>query len=230
MSDLCLLLVEDDAKAAALLVERFAHDGIAVTHAADGAAGLACASTGDFDVLIVDRMMPKLDGLSMVAKLRADGNTTPVLFLSALGEVEDRVDGLEAGGDDYLVKPYAYEELHARVTALARRKAGAPQGVQTVLQLADLTVDKVARTAARGGQTLELNPREFSLLAYLLDHQGQVVTRAMLLEHVWNYKADMQTNVVDVHVSRLRAKLDKGFEVALLHTVRGQGFVLRAEA
>lgn len=227
MSDLRLLLVEDDTKAAGLLVERFAEDGISVTHAADGEAGMACVAQADFDVLIVDRMMPKLDGLSMVRQLRAAGDTTPVLFLSALGEVEDRVDGLKAGADDYLVKPYAYAELQARVTALARRKTEAPE---TVLHLADLTLDMVARTAARDGHMLDLNPREFSLLAFLMTHQGQTVTRPMLLEHVWNYKADMQTNVVDVHVSRLRSKLDKAFAVALLHTVRGEGFVLKVDA
>lgn len=227
MMDLRLLLVEDDAKAAALLVERFTADGATITHAEDGQAGLAIAQAEKFDVLIVDRMMPKLDGLSMVEQLRATGDTTPVLFLSGLGEVEDRIEGFQAGGDDYLVKPYAYAELQARVTALARRQSEPPQ---TVMQLADLTLDMMARTATRGDTQLDLNPREFTLLAYLLRHQGELVTRAMLLEHVWNYKADMQTNVVDVHISRLRGKLDKGFATPLLHTQRGQGFMLKGEA
>ena len=227
MDNLHLLLVEDDPKAATLLVERFAADGVHIVHAPDGKAGLAAALAGDFHVLIVDRMMPALDGLSMVKQLRAEGDKTPVLFLSALGEVEDRVDGFDAGADDYLVKPYAYAELHARVSALARRSLDVPE---TVLQIADLTLDALARTAQRGTVTLDLNPREFSLLEFLLRHQGEVVTRAMLLEHVWHYKADMQTNVVDVHISRLRAKLDKDFATPLLHTLRGQGFVLKVAA
>lgn len=227
MMDLRLLLVEDDAKAAALLVERFVADGVSITHAEDGQAGLAIAQAEKFDVLIVDRMMPKLDGLAMVEQLRAAGDITPVLFLSGLGEVEDRLEGFEAGGDDYLVKPYAYAELQARVTALARRQSDVPQ---TMMQLADLTLDMMERTAKRGDTQLDLNPREFTLLAYLLRHQGELVTRAMLLEHVWNYKADMQTNVVDVHISRLRGKLDKGFATALLHTQRGQGFMLKGDA
>ncbi len=219
-----LLLVEDDVKSAALLVDRFRADGVDITHAANGSLGLEAAQAAMFDVLIVDRMMPQMDGLDMVARLRAGGDQTPVLFLSAMGEVEDRVDGFGAGGDDYLVKPYAFAELQARVTALARRSSHAPE---TVLQLADLTLDVVARTAVRDGKRLELNPREFSLLEYLLRRKGQVATRAMLLENVWHYRADMQTNVVDVHISRLRAKLDKGFDKPLVHTLRGQGFSLK---
>ena len=219
-----LLLVEDDLKAADLLVERFRAQGFDVTHAANGELGLAAAQDACFDVMVVDRMMPKLNGVEMVTQLRSRGLETPVLFLSGLGDVEDRVDGFAAGGDDYLVKPYAFAELQARVLALSKRQTQTPD---TILQLADLTLDVVARRATRAEVELELNPREFTLLEYLLRQKNQTVTRTMLLESVWNYSADMQTNVVDVHISRLRAKLDKGFETPLLHTLRGQGFVLK---
>jgi two-component system OmpR family response regulator len=171
-------------------------------------------------------MMPHLSGTQLVETLRDEGDTTPVLFLSALGEVEDRVAGFEVGGDDYLTKPYAFAELQARVAALARRNEPAQT---TQMQLADLQLDLLARQARRGDILLDLNKREFDLLAYLMRHQGQIVTRDMLLQNVWHYGLDTQTNVVDVHVSRLRAKLDKGFEPALLHTKRGQGFVLQAD-
>ncbi|MGB1897035.1 MAG: response regulator transcription factor [Parvibaculales bacterium] len=221
-----LLLIEDDAKAAALLCDRFRAEGVVVEHAANGADGLALAQKGGFDVLVVDRMLPELSGTQLVENLRQAGDTTPVLFLSALGEVDDRVAGFEAGGDDYLTKPYAFAELQARVTALARRGEAA----QTQLQLADLQLDLLAREARRGDTLLDLNNREFDLLAYLASHQGQVVTRHMLLQNVWNYGLDTQTNVVDVHISRLRAKLDKDFTPPLLHTKRGQGFVLQVEA
>ena len=221
-----LLLIEDDAKAAALLCDRFRAEGVVVEHAANGADGLALAQKGGFDVLVVDRMLPELSGTQLVENLRQAGDTTPVLFLSALGEVDDRVAGFEAGGDDYLTKPYAFAELQARVTALARRGEAA----QTQLQLADLQLDLLAREARRGDTLLDLNNREFDLLAYLASHQGQVVTRHMLLQNVWNYGLDTQTNVVDVHISRLRAKLDKDFSPPLLHTKRGQGFILQVEA
>ena len=221
-----LLLIEDDGKAAALLCNRFRADGVAIEHAADGAAGLDAARQGTFDVLVVDRMMPHLSGTELVETLRGEGDTTPVLFLSALGEVDDRVAGFAAGGDDYLTKPYAFAELQARVTALARRSE---TGQVTQMQLADLQLDLLAREARRGDIKLDLNKREFDLLAYLMSHQGQIVTRDMLLQNVWNYGLDTQTNVVDVHISRLRGKLDKGFEPALLHTKRGQGFVLQAD-
>jgi len=221
-----LLLIEDDSKAAALLCNRFRADGVAIEHAADGAAGLDTARQGTFDVLVVDRMMPHLSGTELVETLRGEGDTTPVLFLSALGEVDDRVAGFAAGGDDYLTKPYAFAELQARVTALARRSEA---GQVTQMQLADLQLDLLAREARRGDIKLDLNKREFDLLAYLMSHQGQIVTRDMLLQNVWNYGLDTQTNVVDVHISRLRGKLDKGFEPALLHTKRGQGFVLQAD-
>lgn len=221
-----LLLIEDDVKAAALLCDRFRAGGMAIEHAANGADGLALAQKGGFDVLVVDRMLPELSGTQVVENLRQAGDATPVLFLSALGEVDDRVAGFEAGGDDYLTKPYAFAELQARVTALARRGEAA----QTQLQLADLQLDLLAREARRGDTLLDLSNREFDLLAYLASHQGQVVTRHMLLQNVWNYGLDTQTNVVDVHISRLRAKLDKDFSPPLLHTKRGQGFILQVEA
>lgn len=221
-----LLLIEDDVKAAALLCDRFRAEGVAIEHAANGADGLALAQKGGFDVLVVDRMLPELSGTQVVENLRQAGDATPVLFLSALGEVDDRVAGFEAGGDDYLTKPYSFAELQARVTALARRGEAA----QTQLQLADLQLDLLAREARRGDTLLDLNNREFDLLAYLASHQGQVVTRHMLLRNVWNYGLDTQTNVVDVHISRLRAKLDKDFSPPLLHTKRGQGFILQVEA
>ena len=224
--NLRLLLMEDDSKAAALLCNRFRAEGAAVEHAANGAAGLEAARQGVFDVLVVYRMMPQMSGTEVVETLRGEGDTTPVLFLSALGEVDDRVAGFAAGGDDYLTKPYAFAELQARVTALARRNETAQV---TQLQLADLLLDLLTREARRGDTKLDLNKREFDLLAYLLSHQGQIVTRDMLLQNVWNYGLDTQTNVVDVHISRLRGKLDKGFEPALLHTKRGQGFVLQAD-
>jgi two-component system OmpR family response regulator len=224
--DLRLLLIEDDVKAAALLCARFRAEGVAIDHAANGPDGLAAAQQGGFDVLVVDRMLPELSGTQLVAQLRQQGDSTPVLFLSALGEVDDRVAGFEAGGDDYLTKPYAFAELQARVTALARRGEAA----QTQLQLADLTLDLLAREARRGDTLLDLNNREFDLLAYLMSHQGQVVTRHMLLQNVWHYGLDTQTNVVDVHISRLRAKLDKDFTPPLLHTKRGQGFILQVDA
>jgi len=224
--NLRLLLIEDDAKAAALLCARFRAEGAAIEHAANGADGLAMAQKGGFDVLVVDRMLPELSGTQIVEQLRQAGDATPVLFLSALGEVDDRVAGFAAGGDDYLTKPYAFAELQARVVALARRGETA----QTQLQLADLQLDLLAREARRGDRRLDLNNREFDLLAYLMGHQGQVVTRQMLLQNVWNYGLDTQTNVVDVHISRLRAKLDKDFSPPLLHTKRGRGFILQVEA
>ncbi|MDA9230250.1 response regulator transcription factor [Alphaproteobacteria bacterium] len=219
-----LLLVEDDKIAADLLIERLAGDGDDIVYAENGEDGAVLARETNFDALIVDRMMPKLDGLSMVRGLREAGVTTPVLFLTALGSVQDRVEGLQAGGDDYLVKPFAYAELRARLEALGRRK---PAAQDTSFSLADLTLDVVARRVRRGEVEISLQAREFSLLEYLLRHKQQVVTRSMLLEHVWNYRFDTQTNVIDVHISRLRNKLDKGFETPLLHTVRGRGFILQ---
>ena len=195
-------------------------------HAADGRLGLAAASEGPYDVLVVDRMMPNIDGLTMVETLRRQGDQTPVLFLSALGEIEDRVTGLKAGGDDYLVKPYAFAELIARVEALARRRETG--SVQTVLRVGDLEMDLIGRVVRREGKEIDLQPREFQLLEYLMRNAGQSVTRTMLLEKVWEYHFDPQTNVIDVHVSRLRSKIDKGFEHAMLQTVRGAGYRLDA--
>jgi two-component system OmpR family response regulator len=193
--------------------------------ARDGEEGLSLALDGEFDVLVVDRMLPKRDGLSVISDLRARGDTTPALILSALGQVDDRVTGLRAGGDDYLAKPYAFSELLARVEALTRRST--QQADDTLYRVGDLELDRMSRRVTRGGKKIELQPREFRLLEYLMRHAGQVVTRTMLLENVWDYHFDPQTNVIDVHVSRLRAKIDKGFERVLLHTVRGAGYMIR---
>ena len=221
-----VLLVEDDGAATALIEETLSGIGYRVSCAKDGVTGFDMAQAGNYDILIVDRMLPKRDGLTMVQQLRAAGQNAPVLFLSALGEVEDRVAGLRAGGDDYLVKPYAISELTARLEALARRQAGKNE---TSLTLADLSVDLVARTVMRAGEPIDMQPREFVLLEYLLRNQGQIVTRRMLLENVWNYQFDPQTNVIDVHISRLRAKIDRDFTPPLLHTIRGAGYMMRAE-
>ncbi len=221
-----ILIVEDDADAGAAMVRGLTEAGHQVVLASDGALGLHNAGAGGFDVLVVDRMMPRLDGLSMVETLRSGGDTTPVLFLSALGEIEDRVTGLKAGGDDYLVKPYAFAELIARIEALARRRDGAP--VQTLLRVGDLEMDLIGRSVRREGKEIDLQPREFQLLEFLMRHAGQSVTRTMLLEKVWSYHFDPQTNVIDVHISRLRGKIDKGFDYAMLQTVRGAGYRLDA--
>jgi two-component system OmpR family response regulator len=220
------LIIEDDAEAAEYLAKGLRESGHAAEVVGDGRDGLLQAATGRFDVLIVDRMLPGLDGLSLVHHLRATGHTTPVLFLSALGEVDDRVKGLRAGGDDYLVKPYAFSELLARIENLARRRTTTP--VATKLAFADLELDLLSRKVTRAGRAIELQPREFQLLEVLLRHPGQVMTRTMLLETVWDYHFDPQTNVIDVHISRLRQKIDRGFDVPLIHTVRGAGYCLRA--
>ena len=220
-----ILVIEDDRESAAYLVKGLRESGYVVDHAPDGREGLFLATSGSYDVLIVDRMLPGMDGLSVIGALRATEVHTPVLILSALGAVDDRVKGLRAGGDDYLVKPFAFSELLARLEALLRR--GAAPAAQTKLRVDDLEMDLLARTVKRGTQVIELLPREFRLLEYLLRHAGQVVTRTMLLEHVWDYHFDPQTNVIDVHISRLRQKIDKGFPHALLHTVRGAGYSLR---
>lgn len=219
-----LLVIEDDREAAAYLVRGLSESGHVVDHAADGNDGLHLALEGHYDALVVDRMLPGRDGLTIIRALRAAGIATPVLVLSALGDVDDRVEGLTAGGDDYLVKPYAFSELLARLQALVRRTQ--PEQQQTVLKVADLELDLLKRKASRAGQVIPLQPREFRLLEYLMRHTGQVVTRTMLLENVWDYHFDPQTNVIDVHISRLRSKLDKGFERPLLHTVRGAGYSL----
>ena len=222
-----ILVIEDDTQAANYIARGLKEQGHLVEHAGDGEEGLALAQEDRFDALVVDRMLPKLDGLSIVSALRDDGVRTPVLFLSALGEVDDRVKGLKAGGDDYLTKPFAFSELSARLEALVRR--GAPEDVQTKLKVADLEIDMLARRCTRGEQRIDLQPREFKLLEYLMRNAGQVVTRTMLLENVWEYHFDPQTNVIDVHISRLRSKIDKDFDQPLLKTIRGSGYTIRAD-
>ena len=219
-----LLLVEDDHEAAAYLVKGLTESGHHVELATAGREGLDRATHEFFDAMIIDRMLPGLDGLSIVATLRAAQNHTPVLVLSALGDVEDRVKGLRAGCDDYLSKPFAFSELLARLEALTRRG-----NAETRLKVADLELDLLTRTVTRAGQEIDLLPREFRLLEYLMRHAGHIVTRTMLLEKVWDHHFDPQTNVIDVHISRLRQKLDKGFAMPLLHTVRGAGYTLRAD-
>ena len=221
-----ILIVEDDLEAAAVMVRGLTESGHECVSAADGEAGLGEAGQGEFDVMIVDRMMPKMDGVTLVETLRREGDQTPVLFLSALGEINDRVDGLKAGGDGYLVKPYAFAELIARVEALARRRETG--SVQTLLRVGELEMDLIGRTVHRQGQEIDLQPREFQLLEFMMRHAGQAVTRTMLLEKVWEYHFDPQTNVIDVHVSRLRSKIDKGFDRPMLQTVRGAGYRLDA--
>lgn len=221
-----ILVIEDDREAADYMVKAFAEAGHTAHVASDGEAGFALADAGDYDVMVVDRMLPRRDGLSVIAALRSRGNKTPVLILSALGEVDDRVTGLRAGGDDYLTKPYAFSELLARVEVLSRR-VGAKE-VETVYRTGDLELDRLSHTVRRAGKEIILQPREFRLLEYLMRHAGQVVTRTMLLENVWDYHFDPQTNVIDVHVSRLRSKIEKGFDSAILHTVRGAGYMLKA--
>ncbi len=183
------------------------------------------ALDGKYDVLIIDRMLPKRDGLSLIGELRAKGVQTPALILSALGDVDHRVQGLRAGGDDYLPKPYSFSELLARAEVLSRRGGG--RGEETVYRVGDLQLDRLSHEVKRAGKTIDLQPREFRLLEYLMKHAGQVVTRTMLLENVWDYHFDPQTNVIDVHISRLRSKIDKEFSPPLLHTIRGAGYVIR---
>jgi len=219
-----VLVVEDDRETAQFLQRSLRESGHAADVAGDGENGLAMAREGRYDVLIVDRMLPRRDGLSVVQALRAEGARTPVLILSALGEVDDRVKGLRAGGDDYLVKPYSFAELLARVEVLARRRGGREE---TVYRVADLELDRLSHRVTRGKEEISLQPREFRLLEYLMKHAGQVVTRTMLLENVWDYHFDPQTNVIDVHISRLRSKIDKGFTPPLLHTIRGAGYMIR---
>ncbi len=219
-----VLLVEDDSGAASYLIKGLNESGYIIDHAEDGETGLHLALMNDYDVLIIDRMLPKRDGLSIVRMLRAGGNETPALILSALGEVDDRVDGLRAGGDDYLVKPYAFSELLARLEVLARRKMKVQ--VTTEIRVADLQMDFIAHKVTRSGKIIRLQPRELRLLEFLMRNAGQVVTRTMLLERVWDLHFDPQTNVIDTQISRLRAKIDKGFDRPLLHTIRGKGYKL----
>jgi two-component system, OmpR family, response regulator len=220
-----ILIIEDDRDAAQYLAKGLRESGHSAEVAEDGRDGLLRAAVEPFDALIVDRMLPNLDGLSLVQHLRKTGHATPVLFLSALGEVDDRVKGLRAGGDDYLAKPYAFSELLARIENLGRRRDH--RAAATRLKVADLELDLLSRKASRAGQAIDLQPREFQLLETLMRHAGQVMTRTMLLEQVWNYHFDPQTNVIDVHISRLRQKIDRGFEPPLIHTVRGAGYCVR---
>jgi len=219
-----LLIVEDDRDAADYVVRALREVGHVADQAPDGEEGLALALDRQYDVLIVDRMLPKRDGLSLIGELRAKGIETPVLILSALGQVDDRVKGLRAGGDDYLPKPYSFSELLARVEVLARRRGGRED---TVYRVGDLELDRLSHRVSRNSNEIVLQPREFRLLEYLMKHAGQVVTRTMLLENVWDYHFDPQTNVIDVHISRLRSKIDKGFAQPLLHTIRGAGYMIR---
>jgi two-component system, OmpR family, response regulator len=219
-----ILIVEDDIEAAEVMDRGLTEAGHECVRAPDGQDGLDAARGGEFDVMIVDRMMPRMDGVTMVQTVRREGDQTPVLFLSALGEINDRVEGLKAGGDDYLVKPYAFAELIARVEALSRRRETG--SVQTLLRVGELEMDLIGRAVHRQGKEIDLQPREFQLLEFMMRHAGQSVTRTMLLEKVWEYHFDPQTNVIDVHISRLRSKIDKGFDRPMLQTVRGAGYRL----
>lgn len=220
-----ILIVEDDKETAAYLAKALREAGHVPDHAADGALGAEMALAGDYDVLIVDRMLPKRDGLAIVEDLRKGGSDVPVLILSALGRVDDRVKGLRSGGDDYLAKPFAFSELLARIEVLGRRRRAGE--AEMAYRVGDLELDRLSHTVTRGGRQIPLQPREFRLLEYLMRHADKVVTRTMLLEHVWDYHFDPQTNVIDVHVSRLRSKIDRGFAAPLLHTVRGAGYMIR---
>ena len=225
-----VLVIEDDQETASFLKRALKESGHVAEYAGDGQTGLELARANAYDVLIVDRMLPKRDGLTVIGTLRAEEIRTPALILSALGEVDDRVKGLKAGGDDYLVKPFAFSELLARLEALARRAKAGGDGAPTTLRAGDLEMDLLRREVHRAGKPIDLQPREFQLLEFLLRHAGQVVTRTMLLEGVWDYHFDPQTNVIDVHVSRLRSKIDKNFDRPLLHTVRGAGYTIRDSA
>lgn len=220
-----ILIVEDDEEAAKFLIKGFGEAGHNPIHAADGETGLHLTKTEQFDVLVLDRMLPKLDGLSLLKQVREDGDNTPALILSALGAVDDRVEGLRSGGDDYLTKPYAFSELLARVEVLSKRISNDDN--ETALKVGSLELDRLSREVSREGKKILLQPREFRLLAYLMKNAGTVVTRTMLLEKVWDYHFDPQTNVIDVHISRLRGKIDKDFDEPMLLTIRGAGYKLQ---
>lgn len=223
-----ILIMEDDREAADYLQKAFTEAGHTTHVAGDGETGFALADSGDYDVMVVDRMMPRRDGLSVIAALRSRGNTTPVLILSALGEVDDRVTGLRAGGDDYLTKPFEFIELTARLDALTRRAARGGEARDSRLRIGNLDIDLLRRSVRRGERSIDLVPREYQLLEYLARHAGQIVTRTMLFEAVWNYRYDERTNVIEVHIGRLRRKVDVDGEPPMIHTVRGAGYVLRA--
>ena len=221
-----ILIIEDDPATSAFIAKGLKEAGYAVESTGEGREGLYLATGSDFDLIVLDRMLPQIDGLAILTSLRAAGITTPVLMLTAMSAVDERVRGLRAGADDYLVKPFSFEELHARAEALLRRPSGTELRDETHLSCADLELDLVARTVSRGGRRIELQPREFQMLAFLLSRQGRVVTRTMLLEGVWDYHFDPQTNVIDVHISKLRKKIDAPGEPPLIHTVRGAGYML----
>jgi two-component system OmpR family response regulator len=223
-----VLLIEDDTEAARFLVKGLRESGYSVDHAADGREGLFRATEGQFDLVVTDRMLPHIDGLAIIDLMRRKGLTTPVLVLSALGSVDDRVKGLKAGGDDYLTKPFAFAELLARIEALLRRRSSATQA--TRLRVEDLEFDLLARRVTRAGREIELTARELKLLEFLMRRAGQVVTRTMLLEGVWDLHFDPQSNLIDVHISRLRQAIDRGSDHPLIHTVRGSGYVLRRDS
>ncbi|OYV41628.1 MAG: DNA-binding response regulator [Rhodospirillales bacterium 20-64-7] len=222
-----ILLIEDDAKTAAFLRAGLEPEGYTVSVEADGRAGLLAAAAGTYALLIIDRMLPGLDGVALLRTLRGAGIQTPALFLTALGGIDDRVEGLRAGGDDYLVKPFALVELAARVAALTRRQTLKPKS--STLRIADLELDRLSRDVQRAGRKIELKPREFELLEYLMLHENQVVTRTMLLEAVWDFHFEPRTSVVESHISRLRAKLDRGFGRELIQTCRGSGYRISAD-
>lgn len=223
-----ILVIEDDKKVSAYIHKGLKENGYSVDIADTGRDGLFMATTESYDVLVLDRMIPEPDGLTIIKTLRASGNDTPILILSALGSVDDRVLGLRAGSDDYLVKPFSFAELLARIEVLGRRKSANNQQIAK-LGVADLVLDRLSRKVTRGGDSVDLQSREFRLLEYLLEHKGQVVTRTMLLENVWDYHFDPQTNVIDVHISRLRGKIDKGHTKTLIKTVRGAGYIIENE-
>ncbi len=224
-----ILLIEDEEEVAEYICKGLRESGHIADHSSDGRDGLFQATTEEYDLLIVDRMLPSVDGITIIKTLRGANNNVPVIILSALSEVDDRVQGLKAGGDDYLVKPFAFTELLARAEALSRRNHGETETVSK-LHVADLHMDLLARTVRRADKKINLQAREFSLLEYLLRHKGQVVTRTMLLENVWHYHFDPQTNVIDVHISRLRRKVDDGFEAPLIKTIRGAGYTIDDDA
>ncbi len=223
-----ILVIEDDIETASYIAKGLKEHGHTVDQSTDGRDGLFMALENDYDIIILDRMLPALDGLSILKTLRSSNRQTPVIILSALGEVDDRVQGLKAGGDDYLVKPFAFSELLARIEVLLRRGDMKPDNSQ--LKVANLELDRLTHAVKRAGKTIDLQPREYLILEFLMQHAGQIVTRTMLLESVWDYHFDPQTNIIDVHISRLRNKIDKGFELALLQTVRGAGYCLREPA
>lgn len=221
-----ILVIEDDQEVSAYISKGMREAGHTIDAADNGKDGLFLATTENYDVMIVDRMLPALDGLTIIKTIRGSGNKTPALILSALGEVDDRVKGLRSGGDDYLLKPFAFTELLARIEVLSRRQDNTENNQETKLTAGDLELNLLSRKTTRNGKGIDLQSREFQLLEYMLRHKGQVVTRTMLLEHVWDYHFDPQTNVIDVHISRLRSKIDKGFDTTIIRTVRGAGYII----